>query len=55
MNYILVTPDERKVKSVIKAVDEKKFIQEDRDPKTNKLITIITHELNDNDQLVTVN
>ncbi len=43
------------MKSVIKGVDEKKFIQEDRDPKTNKLITKITNELNENDQLVTVN
>ena len=32
-----------------------KVIQEDRDPTTNKLISVIPHELKENDELIAVN
>jgi hypothetical protein len=49
-----VTPDEKLVKTVIVGVGNKKMIQEDRDPKTRKLLGITTHEVDDNDQLIAV-
>ncbi len=50
---IKVTPDDREVKTKIYSTgDLKKIIQEERDPKTNELVGIITHEVNDNDQLI---
>jgi hypothetical protein len=49
-----VTPDEKLVKTVILGVGNKKMIQEDRDPKTRKLLGITTHEVDDNDQLIAV-
>ncbi len=49
-----MTPDEKLVKTVILGVGNKKMIQEDRDPKTRKLLGITTHEVDDNDQLIAV-
>ena len=49
-----MTPDEKKVKTLIKGIGNKKMIQEDRDPKTRKLLGITTHEVDDNDQLIGV-
>ncbi len=50
----IVSSDERNVLTKVYSDDPKKFIQEDRDPKTNKLISIITHEVLDNGYLLAV-
>ena len=42
------------MKSVITGVNSKKIIQEERDLKTNKLVGLITHEVDDNDELIGV-
>lgn len=50
----LETPDDRIVKSIIFGVGNTKLIQEERDSQTKKLVAITTHEVNDNNQLVSV-
>ena len=52
--YILVTPDDRKVISIVKGIGYRKIIQEEREIKTKKIIAIITHELDENDRLISV-
>ena len=49
-----MTPDERKVKSLIIGTNSKKIMQEERDLNTNKLVGLISHEVDDNDQLIGV-
>lgn len=46
------TMDGRKVKSVIKSDGLNKLIQEQRDVKTGKVVSTITREVNDKDQLI---
>jgi hypothetical protein len=51
---ILVTPDGTKYKTTLREVSLRKIIQEDRDPKSKRLITLATHEVDENDQLISV-
>lgn len=50
----LVTPDERKFKTKVIGIGTTKMRQEDRDPANNKLVSILTHEVDDNGQLIGV-
>ena len=42
-------------KSIITGFGNRKFIQEDKDPKTMKLFVKSTFEVDDNDQMISVN
>jgi hypothetical protein len=48
------SPDGSKYKTTIRGINPRKFIQEDRDPATKKLISVQTTELSDDDQLIAV-
>ena len=52
--YLLATADGRFVRSVVTEISESEILQEEKDPKTKKLISLTTFQVNDNDQLITV-
>ena len=48
------TPDGRQTISLVVSQDQGKMRHEERDPKTRKLVSVTIHEVDENDQLVSV-
>ncbi len=52
--FCLASPDGSKYKTTLRGINARKFIQEDRDLATKKLISVQTSELSEDDQLIVV-
>ena len=53
-NLFLESPNGKISKSTIRGFDDRKYIQEDKDPKTMKVYLKSVFEVNDNDEMISV-